>query len=76
MESMDGYCLHFIDTDAYLYCYRYYLVQNVWKVVENVKFCYSWILANVCKVLPSEAGSYFSHGVLFYFINVKGIVHP
>ncbi len=62
-----------IDTGTY----RYYLVQKdmMWKVVENFKlFYYCWTLATVFKFFSQEQGVIFLF--VFYFINIKGIVHP
>ncbi len=66
-----------IDTGTYQYCYRYYLMQKymMWKVVENVKlFYYCWTLASVLKFLIQK--QWFIFLVVFYFINIKEIVHP
>ncbi len=47
----------------------------MWKVVENFKlFYYCWTLATVLKFFIQEQGVIFLF--VFYFINIKGIVHP
>ncbi len=59
------------------YCYPYNLVKKemMWKVVENVKlFYYCWTLATVLKFF--RQGQSFIFLFVFYFINIKGIVHP
>ncbi len=47
----------------------------MWKVVENFKlFYYCWTLASVLKFFSQE--QWFIFLVVFYFINIKGIVQP
>ncbi len=65
-----------IDTGTYRYCYRYCLVQkDMRKVVKHFKLFYNcWTLASALKFFSQEQWVIFLF--VFYFINIKRIVHP
>ncbi len=65
--------IRLIDTGTY----QYYLVQKnmMWEVVENFKLFYNcWTLASVLKFFSLEQWVIFL--IVFYLINIKGMVHP